>query len=83
LSYIEGEKTMSAENKHIPWILWPFWALWRLVTLVVGLTGRLLAVALGLVFMIAGFVLSLTIVGLVVGVPLFLIGLLLVFRGLF
>jgi hypothetical protein len=33
--------------------------------------------------MTAGVVVSLTIIGLIIGVPLFLVGLLLVFRGLF
>jgi hypothetical protein len=33
--------------------------------------------------MIVGVIVSLTIVGLIIGVPLFLFGLLLVFRGLF
>jgi hypothetical protein len=71
------------ERKHVPWFLWPFWAIWRLVIGIVAFTGRLVAVILGLVLMIAGVLVSLTIVGLIVGVPLFLFGLLLVFRGLF
>lgn len=76
---------MSAAVSHhkIPWILRPFWAVWRLVAFIVGLTGRLLAVILGVVFMIIGVVVSLTVVGLIIGVPLFLLGMLLVFRGLF
>jgi hypothetical protein len=78
------EAKMSAENnKHVPWFLWPFWAIWMLVTGILKLTGRLVAVILGLVLMVVGVVVSLTVVGLIIGVPLFIIGLLLVFRGLF
>jgi hypothetical protein len=78
------EAKMSAENhKQVPWFLWPFWAIWMLVTGILKLTGRLVAVILGLVLMVVGVLVSLTVVGLIIGVPLFMIGLLLVFRGLF
>lgn len=71
------------EDKNTPWIFWPFVALWRLVTWILELTGRLVAVVLGLVFMAVGAILSVTVVGAFIGVPLFLFGGLLVFRGLF
>ena len=76
---------MSTANnsKQVPWFLWPFWALLRLVEFILVLTGRLVAVILGLVLMLAGVILSLTVIGAILGVPLFLVGLLLVFRGLF
>jgi hypothetical protein len=78
------EAKMSVENKqHVPWFLWPFWAIWMFVTSILKLTGRLVAVILGLVLMVVGVVVSLTVVGLIIGVPLFIIGLLLVFRGFF
>jgi hypothetical protein len=73
---------MSKENKGVPCLLWPFWAVWRLVVGVVEVTGRLLAITLGVVLMIAGVILSATIVGAVVGIPLIMFGLLLVVRGL-
>lgn len=71
------------EEKKTHWLLWPFVALWRLVTWILELTGRLVAVVLGLVFMAVGAILSVTVVGAFIGVPLFLFGVLLVFRGLF
>jgi hypothetical protein len=76
---------MSADLKqhNVPWYLWPFWAVWRLVIGIVALTGRFVAVILGLVLMVIGILLSLTVIGALVGVPLFIIGVLLVFRGLF
>ncbi len=70
-------------KKHIPWLLWPFIALWRLLALIVEMTGRFVAMVLGIVFMVVGVIVSLTIIGAIVGVPLALIGLLLFFRGLF
>ena len=76
---------MSAvsEKKAVPWYLWPFWAIWQLIEFIIKLTGRLLAIVLGLVLMLAGALVSLTVIGALIGVPLFILGLLLVFRGLF
>ena len=68
---------------HIPWYLWPFVALWRLIAGIVTVTGRLVAVILGSVLMLAGFLVSLTVIGAIVGIPLAVLGLLLVLRGLF
>ncbi|MBN1888659.1 MAG: hypothetical protein JW850_11745 [Thermoflexales bacterium] len=73
---------MSKENKGVPCVLWPFWAVWRLVVGIVEVTGRLLAITLGVVLMIAGVILSATVIGAVVGIPLLMFGLLLVVRGL-
>jgi hypothetical protein len=76
---------MSASHSRtrVPVLLWPFWLVWKLVEFILSLTGRLIAVVLGLVLMLVGVILTLTIVGAILGVPLFLVGLLLVFRGLF
>ncbi len=74
---------IAEEKRETPWYLWPFVALWRLVTGIVELTGRLLAILLGLLLMIVGTLLSLTIIGAVLGIPLILFGCLLIIRGLF
>ena len=74
---------MSGSEHRTPWILWPFVALWRLVAMIVEFTGRIVAVVLGAVLMIVGIIVSLTIIGAVVGIPLAILGLLLVLRGLF
>jgi hypothetical protein len=58
-------------------------ALWRLVAGIIQVTGRLLAIVLGVVLMIVGVVLSATIIGAVLGIPLAAFGLMLVVRGLF
>jgi hypothetical protein len=70
-------------NKRVPWFLWPFWAIWKLVIGIVAATGRLVAVILGLVFLIVGVVLTVTVIGAIVGVPFIIFGLLLMVRGLF
>jgi hypothetical protein len=75
---------MTAHAKHhIPWYLWPFAAIWKLLAVIVELTGRLVAMILGVVLMIVGGIVSLTIVGAVVGIPLAIIGLLLFLKGIF
>ena len=75
---------MSSETKpHTPWFLWPFVALWKLLATIVELTGRFVAMVLGIVFIIVGIIISLTIVGAIVGVPLAIVGLLLLLRGIF
>lgn len=70
-------------RQHIPWYLWPFAAIWKLLAVIVEMTGRFVAMVLGLVLILVGFIVSLTIVGAIVGIPLAFIGLLLLLRGIF
>ncbi len=75
---------MTTQTKqHLPWYLWPFAAIWKLLSVIVELTGRFVAMVLGIVFIIVGVIVSLTIVGAIVGIPLAFIGLLLLLRGIF
>jgi hypothetical protein len=80
---MEAVMTTHAKQHHTPWFLWPFVALWRLLAVIVELTGRFVAMLLGIVLMVVGVILSLTIIGAIIGVPLALVGLLLFMRGLF
>jgi hypothetical protein len=80
---MEAKMSANPARKNVPWFLWPFWAIWQLVGFILILTGRLVAVLLGLVLMLAGFLVSITVVGALIGIPLFIVGLLLVLRGLF
>lgn len=73
----------SMERRRIPILLWPLVLLWKFVTLIANLTGIVMALVLGAVFMIVGWVLMTTVIGAVIGIPLFLIGLLLFIRGLY
>jgi hypothetical protein len=70
-------------ERRVPWYLWPFHALWRLLSFVLATTGRLLCAILGLALMIVGTVLALSVVGAPIGVPLVLLGFLLLVRALF
>jgi hypothetical protein len=74
---------MPHQKHHSHWILWPFIALWKLLAGLIGLTGRLVAVIIGAVLMLVGGIVSLTVVGAVIGIPLAVLGLLIVLRGLF
>lgn len=64
-------------------VVWPFVALWKIFETIVALTGRFIAVAIGLTLIIVGAVLTVTIVGAIIGIPLIAMGLMLVARGLF
>ena len=74
---------MSTDARRTPWIFWPFVALWDLIAWMVRLVGRLLAVVLGAILMTLGIVLSLTVIGACLGVPVAALGFLLILRGLF
>lgn len=75
--------TRTRSHHHIHWLLWPFVALWKLIAGIVEFTGRFVAIVLGIVFIIVGVILSLTIIGAIVGIPLAIIGLLMFLRGIF
>jgi len=78
---------MIARKHHhrhpIFWIFWPIRVFWMLITTIVGLTGRLVAMIVGTVFIVVGIIVSLTVVGSIVGVPLAILGFLIVLRGIF
>ncbi len=70
-------------ERRVPWYLWPFHAVWRLLSFVLTATGRLLCAILGIALIVVGTVLALSVVGAPVGVPLVLLGFLLLVRALF
>jgi len=74
---------MTRKHNRVHWLLYPFWLLWRLVVWVIEATGRLIGAILGLVLMIVGVVLTITIVGAIVGIPLIIFGFMLIIRSLF
>jgi hypothetical protein len=71
------------DKKKTPWFLWPFVAIWDLITWILKLTGRLVAAVLGLVLMIVGALLTVTVIGAIVGIPLIIFGFLLMVRSIF
>ncbi len=64
-------------------LLAPFRWLWSLLAGILNLTGRVVALILGLVILIIGVVLSATGILTCLGVPLAIFGGLLIIRGLF
>jgi len=76
-------KMTEHKKRNIPWILYPFWLIWRLVIWVIEVTGRLVGAILGLVLMIVGVVLTVTVVGAIIGIPMIIFGFMLIVRSLF
>jgi len=75
---------MSANNqKRTPWYLWPFKAIWDLLAFILNITGRLIAAILGLVLMIVGAILTITLFAAPIGIPLIIFGFLLLVRSIF
>jgi hypothetical protein len=60
----------------------PFRLIWWLVRTILNVTGRFVAVLLGIVLVVAGVALSLTIVGAIIGIPMILIGAGLILKGI-
>ncbi len=73
----------DTEERRVPWILWPFYALWRLLTFILEATGRLVLGVLGIAIMVVGLVISLNIVGAPIGIPIAILGFLLLLRAFF
>lgn len=73
----------TSTKQNIPWYLWPFAAIWKLIAVIVEMTGRLLAMIIGILLMIVGGIVSLTIIGAIIGIPLAIVGLLLFLKGIF
>jgi hypothetical protein len=69
-------------TKNTSCLLRPFIWIWNFIAWIVMLTGRLLAVILGLLLLVVGIILTITVVGAILGIPLIIIGALLVIRGL-
>ncbi|MCD4673520.1 MAG: hypothetical protein K8R77_12725 [Anaerolineaceae bacterium] len=59
-------------------IMWPFKAIFHLVFFIIELVGRFVAAVIGMVLILAGVIVSLTLIGAIVGVPLIIVGIFLV-----
>lgn len=78
----EVELIVAGMN-DIPWFLWPFEALWNLLSGIFMLTGRMVLAIVGLMLAVLGAVLTVLIVTAPVGIPLALLGGLLITRSIF
>ncbi|HPL81247.1 MAG TPA: hypothetical protein PLU23_01970 [Anaerolineaceae bacterium] len=70
-------------NRKVPLLLWPFYALMQLVIWILKVTGRLVGFILGIVMVVAGVLLCMTLIGAILGVPLAILGVMLAFKSLF
>lgn len=73
----------DSDETRVPILLWPLYAIWRLLTLVLNVVGRLLCALLGLGLMIGGVLITLSVIGAPLGIPLASLGFLLLVRALF
>ena len=73
----------DSTDKRVPILLWPFYAIWRLLTFVLEFVGRLLCALLGIGMMAACVTITLSVVGAPLGIPLAVLGFLLLIRALF
>ena len=80
---MKSEVKIRMRYRKTPIIFWLFTAIRNLIEFIFKMTGRLVAVLLGLVIMIIGIALCFTIIGAIVGVPLAIFGIAMVVRGFF
>jgi hypothetical protein len=73
----------NGQARRVPPLLWPLVAPWRLLAALLKLTGRVVGAVIALALMTVGLILCFTGVGLPLGIPLAILGLLLVFRSIF
>lgn len=69
-------------GRYLKLLLFPFILIGKLIEWTIELTGRFVAIILGLIIMILGLLLSVTIIGAILGIPLILIGVGLIIRGI-
>mgnify|MGYP001811684271 CR=1 FL=1 len=73
----------DSKDNGIPLLLWPFYAIWRLLTFIVKAIGRLLCGILGIVLMVGGVTITMSVVAAPLGIPLAAFGFLLIIRAIF
>ena len=73
----------SNDDTQVPILLWPFYAVWRILTFVLEFAGRVLCALLGIGIMITGVIITMSVIGAPLGIPLASLGFLLLVRALF
>ena len=73
----------TTRERHVPFLLWPFYLVWRMVSFVLEAVGRVACVVLGFALLAAGGAVSLTVIGVPLGIPLAAVGTLLLLRAFF
>lgn len=64
-------------------LLFPFFAIWTFIGILFKLLGKLMSAIVGTVILIVGLILTFTLIGAIVGIPLSILGFLLIIRAFF
>lgn len=64
-------------------IFWPFILISKIIKILISLLRRSINIGLGFIFIIIGIVSSITIIGAVIGIPLIILGLGIIMKGIF
>ena len=62
---------------------WPFRMFWSFIGFLFLAIGKIISLILSLVLIFAGIIVTMTVVGAIVGIPLIIVGVLLFIRSLF
>ena len=71
------------KEKQVPWYLWPFDMCKRMIRAIITMIGRTMAAILGLLITTLGVLLTTTVIGAILGIPLIIFGVLLMIRSIF
>ncbi|MDR7870737.1 MAG: hypothetical protein RIN55_07770 [Tissierellaceae bacterium] len=64
-------------------LFFPFTIALKIVESILKITGKLVAVGFGFILTAIGILLSLTIIGAIIGIPLIIIGVTMIIKGIF
>ena len=73
----------TVSKPRTPIWLWPISLLWKLVTVVSNRVGIIATLGMGAALTFVGYVLIASLIGALIGVPLFVLGLFMLARGLY
>ncbi len=64
-------------------LLWPFQLIWGLISFLFGLMGAVISIVAAIVTIILGVILTITLIGSFMGIPLIILGALLLLKTFF
>ena len=79
----DGAENPGKGRRRLGWVVWPVVLLWRTASFIerrIGIAGTL---AVGLAFLILGFLFNMTLAGMLIGIPVSLLGAMLLLRALY
>ena len=75
--------TANTNHKYVPWYLWPIYLPLKIAFFIISLCGRFVGLILAVILILLGKLLTATIIGAIIGLPMLLIGIALGFNCLF